>query len=316
MITIPTVLVLGAGASIPYGFPSGRSLMEQIHMELNFDINTGEQSMWRMILNDLDHSDEEIQEFRWELYYSQQSSVDMLLEKRPEFLGVGKHCIALSLIPEEDENWLLRFEGRDIGFYQYMFNKMSTHFDEFGDNKLSVITFNYDRSLEHYLCRALHYSYGKSEERCAEQVNKIPIIHVHGSLGPLPWQSSGGRPYEATYGPDDIDAAAKGIIVVSEAEDTSQEFSKAFKLISEAKRVYFLGCGYHTANLQRLNIGELRKELRSGHTASMDTDYHMMGTAFMLEVAEMRAIDKRWQIVLPDNESDSLKFLRKYALLG
>ncbi len=30
MITTPTVFVLGAGVSMPYGFPSGRQLIEQI----------------------------------------------------------------------------------------------------------------------------------------------------------------------------------------------------------------------------------------------------------------------------------------------
>ena len=36
MITVPTVLILGAGASIPFGFPSGRDLLLLISLQREF----------------------------------------------------------------------------------------------------------------------------------------------------------------------------------------------------------------------------------------------------------------------------------------
>jgi len=59
MITHPTVLVLGAGASVPYGFPSGRTMLQDIHRNLD-----PQSPYWIPILLDLGITNEEIEEFR------------------------------------------------------------------------------------------------------------------------------------------------------------------------------------------------------------------------------------------------------------
>ena len=201
MITKPTVLVLGSGASIPYGFPSGKDLLRSIHGELN----PRNADFWSPLFNDCGIDTRHVEEFRSELYSSQLSSVDTFLEHRPEFLEVGKLAIALNMVAREDEDWLLRFDGRDEGFYRYLYDRMDTQFELFGENKLTVITFNYDRSFEHYLFKALLHSHGRSAEDCASILAAIPVVHVHGSLSTLPWQAlDKERAYSAQYGPEDI----------------------------------------------------------------------------------------------------------------
>ena len=137
MITKPTVLVLGAGASMPYGFPSGEELLQTIHS--NTDLTyppfpEAHPKNWYNMLNQCGISKSKIINFRNDLYQSHQPSVDAFLEYRPEYLDVGKLCIALALIPFEDEKLLDSFNVRNTGFYDYLLQKMNTPFENFCNN--------------------------------------------------------------------------------------------------------------------------------------------------------------------------------------
>ena len=91
MIRTPTVLVLGAGASMPYGFPSGQGLKENI-ISFGAEVHKRIEHLPRC-------TQERFQEFQRELRYSSQSSVDAFLEHRPELVPLGKALIALAWIP-------------------------------------------------------------------------------------------------------------------------------------------------------------------------------------------------------------------------
>ena len=65
---------------------------------------------------------------------------------------------------------------------------------EFGDKSL-IIDFNYDRSLEHYLFTSLRSLHGRSVDECLEKLAKVPIIHVYGQLGTIPYPQPGSREY-------------------------------------------------------------------------------------------------------------------------
>lgn len=145
-------------------------------------------------------------------------------------------------------------------------------FTAIGDSKLSIITFNYDRSLEHYLFTAVKNRYGKSDQECAEVIGRIPIVHVYGSLGKLTWQEGRNEtntvPYdskgEATY----IQVAAKVIEILHEGSESTQAFIRAHELLRSVQRVYILGFGYHPVNMKRLGISEAsRLPQRSRSTA-------------------------------------------------
>lgn len=180
MIQKRTVLILGAGASAPYGFPLGQGLLNDICNTL-FNKEDMKKLFWEMGF------DEEIRnEFIQALRFSGRTSVDAFLEHRKEFLDVGKAAIAAALIPFERHESLF---PEDLKWYQYLFMKLNTSFEEFDLNLISIITFNYDRLIEHYLFTALKNSYGQSDERCAEKLSNIPIIHLYGRLGYLPWLS-------------------------------------------------------------------------------------------------------------------------------
>lgn len=256
MIETPTVFVLGAGASIPYGYPSGEKLREEICHELEDPSHS-----YGRMLQRQGYSPNEILEFRNNFFYSGKSSIDAYLEHNKEFIDIGKLVIARSLIPHEDLDYLFqKVEGRfqkrsNDKWYDYFYNRFDTSFDEFDTNEFSVITFNYDRSFEQFLFTALKYSYNKSDKECSDLLKKIPIVHVHGKLDDLDWQNPNGRPYDANVESDELlKKSADGIKIIHENIDNSKSFKEAQKLLERSHKIQFLGFGYNKTNLERLKI--------------------------------------------------------------
>jgi len=144
---------------------------------------------------------------------------------------------------------------------RYLYGRMNCSFNEFGENLVSFITFNYDRTIEHFLHTALCNTYKKHPELCAEQMSRIPIVHLHGRLGRLPWQGGSARPYEAAeLNPNDLFIALNGIKIIHEdpTGDRDKDFQEAKRLLDEAERIYFLGFGFDATNVKRLGLDKLR----------------------------------------------------------
>ena len=194
--------------------------------------------------------------FHNELLKCGKQSVDAFLEHRPEFIPIGKIAMAIALIPCEDENILFKRDGKS--WYEYLFNRLNAKFEDFDKNKLSILTFNYDRSLEHYLFTALHNSYGKKPEECADKLKSLPIIHLHGDLGELPHFVTNGmmRPYSAKLYAHSMQVASERIKIIHEGIDYAAQFVQAKTILLQSEIVCFLGFGYHPLNLRRLDFHE------------------------------------------------------------
>jgi hypothetical protein len=247
MITQKIVLVLGAGASIPFGFPSGATLKTNIISSLV------PPHRMRSHLMELGFEPPQIEDFRVTLSKSGKASVDAFLEHRADFLDVGKAATACALLPCETAVEESLFHGRD-NWYEYFFNKLNARFEDFSRNSVAVLTFNYDRSLEHYLFTALTNSYRKTAKECAQVVRSIPIVHLYGQLGELPQLAKDGTgvAFGAPMSVDTWSKAANGIKIIHEAVTDEQPFKQAQDLLRNARRVCFLGFGYNQTNLQRL----------------------------------------------------------------
>ena len=245
MITRRVVLILGAGASNPYGFPLAKELLESAV--------AGEEHLVPRLV-DAGFDKPEIKTFMAELLRAQLPSIDAFLEYRPEFMQIGKAALALYLIACEREDWLID-PRNDEHWYRYLYHQMKTiDLREFANNTLSVITFNYDRSLEHFLTTALMAGHGKSPDDVFTVLKDIPIIHPYGQLGSLPGQGGQERPYDTTLTPEILRKAMDGIRIVSETADQTAQFRDAHALIREAQEIVFLGFGYHRENVERLEL--------------------------------------------------------------
>jgi hypothetical protein len=135
---------------------------------------------------------------------------------------------------------------------------MDAPFASFPENKLSVITYNYDRSLEQFLFTALKHTHGKSDEECAEVTAAIPIIHLHGWLGPIHGERGKTVPYESDteLSPLKVKYCAQNIRIISEPIDIDKDtaFTRAREAIRQARRLAFLGFGFNETNLERLRL--------------------------------------------------------------
>ena len=277
MINKPIVLILGAGASWDYGFPTGQLLKAKIWEILS----DGEFGNMCSSLSPLDH-------FKRSLELTPDLSIDAFLEHNFDDFGeIGKKAIARVLLPFENnkslfKGWMQRELVLDAGssrcvdemssqipkmgqhWYTHLFNLMSNgvKFDDFNNNKLTVVTFNYDRSFEWFMLQALSAKYQKTLEESAEVLRVIPIIHIYGKLGKLRHLDTSLNDdyvgYDSWSNVDSIERrlminhAAESIKIIHEPDYDLMNLKKSQEAFIEAQRIYFLGFGFHKMNMERL----------------------------------------------------------------
>jgi hypothetical protein len=85
---------------------------------------------------------------------------------------------------------------------------------------------------------------------------RIPIIHLHGRLGYLPWQKEHGRHYGQTaIDLQTIQMCLREMRVVhEEITDRDHDFEQAKRLLKNAERVYLMGFGLGIRNVERLEL--------------------------------------------------------------
>lgn len=210
-----TLLILGAGSSAECGFPVGEKLINDIY-EFSRGKTSGfksvgnsieeitlenKQLIWRLLdISGMKKDDkspcgiEDIERFTDALWDAQPKSIDEFLYDRKEFGLIGKICILCCLSRHEDEKGLRPIKSDDsynypnLDWYKYLWHSLTEGVDgkiaEFKKNRLKVITFNYDRSLEEFLIRAIKAKFGVPEWKAFEIFeNSIEIYHVYGDLG-------------------------------------------------------------------------------------------------------------------------------------
>ncbi len=300
MIRARTVFVLGAGASAPFGFPSGRALLLQIAESLDdpVDSDLKKQLLSLGFLRSL------IGEFQQQLLASMQPSVDAFLEARPEFMEVGKSAIAASLIPCERPNVVLRRRKDAPSWYEYLFNQMRVAKLSQEPPPIAFVTFNYDRSLEFFLFTAIRSSLGLPNDDVVPLMATIPVIHVYGDLGPLDLLSPSGRSYSPELSPPAIRSCAASIRLLPELQVDSPALEAARVLIAHVDKLIFIGFGYHPTNVDRLRVNDIFRGTS------------MIGSAYGMAPDEQRRISAmlRNRIELGRERADALDLLREHSV--
>jgi hypothetical protein len=258
LITRNTVFVLGAGASQAYGFPSGPALVDRICDQLR---SVQSDDVKRLIQSDL-CTGERLMTFRRRLLESRLDSIDAFIQRRPEHADVGKTMIALELMKCESETGL--YPKRENDWYRALFNQIvpkKPH--EFQSNRLKVITFNFDRSFEHALFRTLETLFDASRllpgevQESTRLIRMLPVLHIHGQLGSLACIEGDSLCRDYTPTDDPYDAMARGReLKVMEEEIDKETLATAHGWLKSADVICFLGFGFHSSNLERLNVPE------------------------------------------------------------
>jgi hypothetical protein len=314
MIKDHTVFILGAGASVPYNFPTAAGLRQYLIGDFlqDYEDNLNSKGLSEYDVEDFCRPFESIiNSFK----LSSVISIDRFLAQSgdPVIVSLGKLAIAFSLLRNEKAS-KFREDSEDVrhDWYTYLFNQMigremPTSTFDISLNNISFITFNYDRSLEHFFWESYSNSFrGMNPDELQNCLAQVKIHHVYGSLGPINWQANedvipyGHEPGWAKY-------AAKRINIVHESTENSDLQGSIYKsLISSAKSLYFLGFGFDRANLERIGLPE-----------ALNKEQEIYGTAFNMLDAEIarihaalgRTINNRNTHIL---KCDSRELLRKF----
>ena len=251
MISKPTVLILGAGASFHAGYPIGMQLVTQICTNNSRPVIGPLPTRW---------SNDDWNSFTTRLSRSAHSSIDAFLELshadanlRKNDADLGKFLIAQTL--KQNETTEALFPMGKTTWYHTLFQSMLVKGKpNFEKNKLSIITFNYDRSLEHFIFTALCNGFGMKEVEAMTVLQQIPIIHIHGILGSYP-----DTTYSTAATVDELLAISHQIKIIGEIQQKetgfcSPEFEMAWPMLNEADRIFFLGFGFHPDNIERFNF--------------------------------------------------------------
>ncbi len=293
MINKPTVFILGAGSSQPYGFPTGPELRHQI-------ITSFSDQQMGMIHSHPDpgfDQDLELEELRDFLYKFENSgnSIDKFLSRNPSFEKIGKTAIIKTIkVFEHNSQFPTNPKERGDDWYSHIFDLMSEDFqspDEYfiSENKVSFITFNYDRSLEYYLHRCLTNSFSEISDsdktKINDEFNKIKFIHVYGKLGRLdfePTDVTSKIPYTSDIQNKTYHEYLENIKIIN-AERNSTQNDQIKDLISSAERIYIMGFDYARENLDALGFEQI-VEFRS--------NLNIYGTVYKKKKEEINRIKR------------------------
>jgi len=281
-----TVFVLGAGASCPYGYPFGAHLRKLICLDDGFMKNYKEY----LKSNKSGYSIEKVEQFRTSFDKSSIKSIDFFMANNSTLAPVGKYIIAFEVLraeqrssfrekgmqsklwysrncddPKLDRDFLLRkdyFQGGD--WYSYLYNRLiegligRDALPDFSTGDIAFVTFNYDRSLEHFFYESLRNSFTEvPEDNIFQSLRNLKILHVYGQIAPLKWQDSNeGVDYRPEISVDLLRRVSSNIRTIYEVQET-RELAEAQNLLKQAGEIFFLGFGFAKENMEVLGLPEV-----------------------------------------------------------
>lgn len=192
MLPSKTVFIVGAGASFEVGMPVGIKLRETISakLDIRFDdfgsklVGTGDPVIFESLRKRHGQEINSYLQICWQIR-------DVTIAE------CGKIAIARSILEAERQSKLF-YERRNVrdtinfksiadswygGFYQLLSQGVTK--DNFGAifENVTIISFNYDRCIEHYLVHAIAAHYQIPIEAASKLVESLTIFHPYGSVG-------------------------------------------------------------------------------------------------------------------------------------
>lgn len=280
MITEPTVFIIGAGASVPYGFPTGVQLKTAIIDEFvgKFNSMVDSRTITMETFFDEDEAKDEARNFIAAFKEAISPSIDFFLSANPDLGQIGRMAIVLSIMESELNYFLMESRGEKVNdWFDKLFTEMARNltfaegYREFANkehNNVTFITFNYDRLLEHLIFYGLKSFYRDALINDLIRIyREIDLIHIYGKVGPLtepdraegshsiftldeghPALKWGSKPRFAH-----LDKAYKFIEIMYEKRQANIN-EEAKRAIDAASRIIFLGFGYDNDNLKVLGF--------------------------------------------------------------
>lgn len=302
--------ILGAGASAAYGYPVSSALRNEICREIGH-----KNKLFRDLKDYTGKSDADINIFREQFFYSNNSSIDLFLSQHPEHMEIGKAAIIFKLSQNESRGSLGEVEDNWFQYIAKNFIDYDHSVNSFKRDKIRFISFNYDRSLEELLyCYVRHsyYPWSLTDERNKEAVNlvkRIPIVHVYGRFDFLHWEKDGAR----VYGDQErLSGCYEGIaseIELMRNEEIGDSLGKRLKTateyIGDSDFLVFLGFGFDLQNFNLLQVSNYFK------------GQNIYASGFGLLPAQQRSIthmfdpDTRHKFVMGESGHNCERFMKE-----
>ncbi|WP_430472933.1 hypothetical protein ACQ0MK_12765 [Thalassospira lucentensis] len=292
-----TVFVIGAGGSKEFNLPVGLQLRDIISEKLNIlysdgvTLSNGDKAIdnaLRKFCAESAPADEygRLIEASWAVRdgVKQAVSIDSYLDTHRDnqrIVTCGKLAILSSIIEAEKKSSL--FVETDYK-PQYPFKRLSP-FDEVRGTWLdfffqrlsdgvsrenvgsifenvSIVTFNYDRTIEHYLFLSLQNYFRIDAEEAADVMKGLRIVHPYGLIAPLQWMDkSKGLPY-GSYGHKNLLDLVQNIQTYTESVRDPSLLKSAHDEFGRAVNIVFLGFAFHKQNMELLRTRMQNRPLR------------------------------------------------------
>lgn len=279
------VFVVGAGASKEANLPLGAELKHKIASALDFRFRHGlrEGGGEDAIYDGLKRIDMPSGGFRKDINeyvracrmlrdaMPQAASIDNFIDAHRGNLAVaavGKLAIASCILTAEASSTMyvdrrnsynkVDFRALEGSWYNELFRLLvqSCEVEEIPArlSRVAIITFNYDRCIEHYLHEGMMNYYGVSSEKAAELLSNLKIFHPYGSIGALPWSSPvNAFDFGATTDSWGLVSITQRLKTFTEGTDESHsEIKEIRSTLESAMKVAFVGFAYNKQNLELL----------------------------------------------------------------
>lgn len=281
MIRTETTLVIGAGANCEIEMPDGAELLTRIAAGYDFDrLGTQLQTRDMVALAQIFEANagrlgttyENLLDAGRTIKQASRvtTSIDAVLEQygsdNADVIAAGKIALAYYTLQAEQKS-TLGLEPRDAGDlplrgtenWLFQLGQLITKgvprakAEQCFDN-LSIVCFNYDRAIEHFMPWVLTMAFGMPMDEARTLVSThLRIVHPYGCPGTLPWINGVGEPCEwGDENPQDWLAVAKGIYTASERTRDKRFSSFLMAEIAHGKRLAFLGFGFDPMNTSML----------------------------------------------------------------
>jgi len=267
MLNSKTVFILGAGASSEVDFPLGSELKKIIVSKLdleadyNGNVTRGEKKIFRHLNSKYPRRINEFYAFCRQISKGivLSDSIDDFIDdhKHDERVAIcGKLAIAYSILEAENcsklsfnsidnsINFLFVEDTWYAKFYSLLKKNITKDNIDNIFNNVTVINFNYDRSLEHYLINAISQNYLIEKVQAQNIVSKLICYHPYGSID-----------HSVEFGSDkslDFDNIMSNLKTYTQQVEDVEGLTKVKQAIQDSEVIIFLGMAYHKNNMDLL----------------------------------------------------------------
>ena len=249
MACAKTCLILGAGASKPYGYPLGWQLKERI---IQYCLSKAPYCAPPEKLSETWHR---LEQFARRFDEDDSTTIDAFLNTLPKNDELGRHgrmAIVAVLSAYEDA-----FDERER-WYGSVLDLLEAPGDF---TSLKIITFNYDRSFEFFVSRYIQRRDKSSPQTAREKFQQqVEVEHVYGCYAKLPHFAGANAiapEYGSLTGHDSWKGAIENIQLIGEEMLKGEHVCRATEWIASADYIIILGFGFDHTNLNLIGLDSL-----------------------------------------------------------